>query len=320
MRGLQFLVGAVLAVGATVACGEDDNGRPSGSGGSATGGSAGSGGSTAGAGGGGGTTGGAAGTGGAGGSAGSTDGGGGSGGSSALVIAPSNEVLVIDAAKTPVEASAVYSAKVDGKDVTPTTAFTIPSAYGSFVGALFTSTAALPGLAVAGTTTVQATAGPAAGSTKLSLIRLEASGSTANPFVVLPYGAAAKTLKTVVVVTPAFGATKDITLALSNNAANGTTDATKLVVSFKAMATGDGVHSCASASVKDAVGNDGIPDIFTAVASGLPLCFEITFKDNAYVFPQAEIRSLVLDAVAIGQPGAVKAPAVPVYIFVPPTP
>lgn len=247
-------------------------------------------------------------------------GGGGSGGAGALVIAPSNEVLVIDAAKTPIEASAVYSAKVDGKDVTPTTTFTIPSAYGSFVGALFTSTPALPGLAVAGTTSVQATAGPASGSTKLSLIRLEASGSTAKPFVVLPYGNSAKKLKTVVVVTPAFGSSKDITLALANNAANGVTDATKLVVSFEAMATGDGVHSCASASVKDAVGNDGIPDIFTVVASGLPLCFEITFKDNAYVFPQAEIRSLVLDAVAVGKPGDVKAPAVPVYIFVPPTP
>lgn len=309
MRAFLLLVGAVLAVGAATACGDDDKSGPSGSGGSATGGSAGSGG---------GGTGGLGGSAGSGGSA--TGGSSGSGGAAQLVIEPNNEVLLIDAAKTPIEASAVYSAKVDGKDVTPTTTFTVPSAYGSFVGALFTSASALPGLAVAGTASVQATAGTASGSTKLSLIRLEASGSTAKPFVILPYGATAKKLKTVVVVTPAFGSPKDITLTLANNSANGVTDATKLVVSFEAMAAGDGVHSCASASVKDVVGNDGIPDFFLNVATGLPLCFEITFKDNAYVFPQAEIRSLVLDAVAVGKPGDVKAPAVPVYIFVPPTP
>ncbi len=309
MRSLLFLLGALAAVGAATACGGDDDSKPAGSGGSASGGTAGTGGAT----------GGSAGSSGSGGSG--TGGSSGSGGGTAkLEIAPINEVLIVDAAKTPVEASAVYSAKLEGKDATPNTVFTVPAAYGSFVGALFTSASSLPGLAVSATTQVQATSGGASGSTKLSLIRLEASGSLGKPFVILPYGATAKTLKTVVAVTNTFGSPKDITLALANNSGNGVTDATKLVVTVEAMAKGDGVHCVSSAPVKDAVGNDGIPDVFTGVGSGYPVCFEITFKDNAFVFPEAEIRSLVLDAVAVGQPGAVKAPAVPVYVFVPPTP
>lgn len=318
MRGLLLLVGAVLAVGAAAGCGDNDKFEPS-----ATGGTAGSGGGTGGTAGGGGGVGGS--TGGAGGSAGATGGAGGtgggaSGGAGALVLAPNNEVLVIDAAKTPIEASTVFSAKLSGADVTPQTTFSVPAAYGSFVGALFTSTPALPGLAVSGTTVVQATAGAVPGSTKLSLIRLEASGLSAKPFVILPYGATSKTLKARIKVTPTYGSVKDITLALANNSANGATDATKLVVSVEALGAGDGPLNCPTASVKDAVGDDGIPDIFVGVASGLPVCFEVTFKDNAYVFPQAEIRGLVLDAVAVGKPGDAKAPAVPVYIFVPPTP
>lgn len=310
MRSFLFLLGALAAGGVAVGCGDDDDSKPSGSGGSATGGNAGTGGAA---------TGGSAGIAGSGG--GGTGGTSGSGGSGVqLELAPLNEVLVIDTAKTPVEASAVYSAKLAGKDVTPTTVFSVPAAYGSFVGALFTSASALPGLAVSATTQVQATSGGASGSTKLSLIRLEASGSLGKPFVILPYGSAAKTLKTVVAVTPTFGSPKDITLTLANNTGNGVTDATKLVITVEAMAKGDSVLGCASGSVKDAVGNDGVPDIFVGGPVGQTLCFEITFKDNAYVFPEAEVRSLVLDAIAVGYPGAVKAPAVPVYVFVPPKP
>ncbi|MCC6903465.1 MAG: hypothetical protein IT377_31130 [Polyangiaceae bacterium] len=309
MRSLLFLLGALAAVGAATACGGDDDSKPAGSGGSASGGTAGTGGAT----------GGSAGSSGSGGSG--TGGSSGSGGGTAkLEIAPINEVLIVDAAKTPVEASAVYSAKLEGKDATPNTVFTVPAAYGSFVGALFTSASSLPGLAVSATTQVQATSGGASGSTKLSLIRLEASGSLGKPFVILPYGSAAKTLKTVVAVTPTFGSPKDITLTLANNTGNGVTDATKLVITVEAMAKGDSVLGCASGSVKDAVGNDGVPDIFVGGPVGQTLCFEITFKDNAYVFPEAEVRSLVLDAIAVGYPGAVKAPAVPVYVFVPPKP
>ena len=241
-----------------------------------------------------------------------------SGSSGTLTLAPANTVLVIDAAKGS-GATATYAATLASVDVTSKTTFTVPSTYGSFTGAIFTSALTLPGLAVSGTTKVDATTTGGSGSTKLSLIRLAASGTDAKPFVILPYGQAAKSLKTVVKVTPVFASAKDVVLALSNSPSNGANDATKLVVAVAALAPGEASLGCPAHTAKD-TDADGILDTFFSVTSGTPLCWEVTFKDNASVAAQPDITTLVLDAVATGQPNNVKVPSVPVYAFVPPTP
>lgn len=242
------------------------------------------------------------------------------GGSGTLTLTPANAVLLIDSAKQPlVGATTTYSAKLGGQDVTTTTTFSMPSTFGTFTGAIMTSVTALPGLAIAATTTVDAKSAGGTGTGKLSFIRLGASGIDAQPYVLLPFGSSAPSLKAIVKLAPTFGTAKDISLTLGNAAANGAIDATKVVAGFAALGAGVPALGCAANATKD-TDADTVQDLFLAVVSGAPICFEITFKDNATIPAQAAIQALSLDAVPVGQPGSVKGSAVPVYVFVPPTP
>jgi hypothetical protein len=185
----------------------------------------------------------------------------------------------------------------------------------------FVSALSLPGLAVAGTTHVDATSAGAKTSTSLTLIALKASGVDADPYAILPYLGTAASKTAIVKLAPNLGApgnVADVHMSLASDPSNAV-DATLLVSSVAAMDKGDATRGCSPQPAKD-TDADGVLDIFTAVQSGQPVCFEITFKDNTLLAKKPAVQVLQLVATAIAEPGAKSVQTRKAYIFVPPAP
>jgi len=244
-------------------------------------------------------------------------------GTHVLDITPKTAVVLLDTAKAPAApATQPYLAKLDGADVTATTAFTVADpGYGSFSGVSFVSALTLPGLAVAGTTRVDATNAAAKATTRLSVIALKTSGADPDPYVILPYLGTPTSKTAIVKLAPNLGApanVADIHLTLTSDPSNAS-DASLLVTSIAAMSAGEVAHGCPAQTAKD-TNADGVLDIFTAVVSATPLCFLVTFKDNNLVAATSSIRVLQLIATAVAQPAAASVQSRKAYVFVPPTP
>ncbi len=241
----------------------------------------------------------------------------------ALDISPKNALLMLDTAKASAAAvSQVYAATLDGADATAATTFTVSdTGYGSFSGAKFVSSVSLPGLAVAGTIAVQGTNAGANATTNLTLIALKLSGDDPDPFDVLPYMGTTTTPTATVKLVGDLGTpqtTADLHTTLTNGPSNGAADATAFVRSITAMDQGDATLGCPAHAAKDT--GSGVLDTFLNVVSNTPVCFKITFKDNASVPAKRSVQVLELVATLIADPGARTITTKRVYLFVPPVP
>jgi hypothetical protein len=108
-----------------------------------------------------------------------------------LIVTPANQTIFIDTSTPGTPAKQSYTAKIGGKDVTATAAFTVdPTTIGGFAGAVFTSVPTLPTGQLGVTATVRATGDGKQGVAKLTIVQLRKTPDTTGKrdfYFVSPY-------------------------------------------------------------------------------------------------------------------------------------
>ena len=115
------------------------------------------------------------------------------------------------------------------------------------------------------------------------------------------------------------GASFDVTAIPSNDPANaGGVDATKFIKQLRAMSEGDATAGCPAHATKKSNPALGYDDVFVAVVTGTPVCFEVIPQMNTTVPPKeiAQFFNAFIDVV--GLPGNTKLDKRTVLFLVPP--
>lgn len=116
------------------------------------------------------------------------------------------------------------------------------------------------------------------------------------------------------------GSQFDVTAIASNDPTNADgVDAVKFIKALRAMEEGNLAEGCPAMTgkVKDRDG-DGVPETFTGLLVGTPVCFEVLPKENDFVPPKdvAQFFNAFIDV--LGLPGSVKLDQRKVLFLVPP--
>jgi hypothetical protein len=115
------------------------------------------------------------------------------------------------------------------------------------------------------------------------------------------------------------GASFDVTAIPSNDPANaGGVDATKFIKQLRAMSEGDATAGCPAHATRKSSPSLGYDDVFVAVVTGTPVCFEVIPQMNTTVPPKdvAQFFNAFIDVV--GLPGNTKLDKRSVLFLVPP--
>ena len=115
------------------------------------------------------------------------------------------------------------------------------------------------------------------------------------------------------------GSSFDVTAIPSNDPKNpGGVDATKFIKQLRAMSEGDAASGCPAHATKKSSPSLGYDDVFVAVVTGTPVCFEIVPETNTFVPPKdaAQFFNAFIDVV--GLPGNTKLDRRTVLFLVPP--
>ncbi len=212
----------------------------------------------------------------------------------AIAVEPANSTVTYDLAASPAQpATKRFSARLDGQDVTAASAFELDDpTLGAFSGPMFSSTVPLPLTAIGRTMIVTARASGKVGRTKLTIVRVRATGDAKDFLFYAPRGKEPypdRDLLSVYASVAGGGAGSDVKVVLRNDEANPPgVDARKLV-EIRAMAEGNPkmpTPVCAPQATKDTDG-DGVHDTFVAASEERALCFEVSPKPNVTI-PSAE--------------------------------
>jgi hypothetical protein len=117
------------------------------------------------------------------------------------------------------------------------------------------------------------------------------------------------------------GSQFDVTAVPSNDPTNPDgVDATRFIKALRAMEEGDAASGCPAMTgkVKDRDG-DGVPETFTGLLVGTPVCFEVLPKQNDFVPPKDKAQFFNAFIDVLGLPGSVKLDQRKVLFLVPPT-